>query len=277
VGAASRVAVLGDVGGWDGRLEEVVTLLRGDLETGALPDDLVVVQVGDLVGKGPGSLACLELVERFQRGSPGRWLQVVGNHEAAYLPHGSGAPGSPDLAGKIEHTLRQWQEAGKLRLAVAVELDGGGQALVSHGGLTRGRWERAGSPESAAEAAVAIERQWHEDPDEALGSGRACEPQGPGVVWAEAPGEVVASWLCVDRLPFNQVHGHKTCYDWDHRQWSPVVPPGWQPRCEADPEARHSVVRWPEEGWIAGIDPRYTAAGAPVRLVPLVLSGWVCR
>ena len=56
-----RVAVIGDVGG---HVEELRRELRalGASETGVLPDDLVVIQVGDLVHRGPDSEAVVRLV-----------------------------------------------------------------------------------------------------------------------------------------------------------------------------------------------------------------------
>ena len=80
-----RHAVIGDVGGHAHDLWAEVERLGGDPRSGRLPDDLVVVQVGDLVHRGPHSEEVVAVVDRFLQRSPDRWLQLVGNHEAQYL------------------------------------------------------------------------------------------------------------------------------------------------------------------------------------------------
>ncbi|WP_258953386.1 metallophosphoesterase [Lentzea californiensis] len=67
-------AAIGVVGGHADQLRRALR------ELGA---GLVVIQVGDLVDRGPDSLGVLHAVrERLGTG----WVQLVGNHEAQYLP-----------------------------------------------------------------------------------------------------------------------------------------------------------------------------------------------
>ena len=115
-----RVAVIGDVGG---HVEELRRELRalGASETGVLPDDLVVIQVGDLVHRGPDSEAVVRLVNYYLNAYPGQWVQLAGNHEALYL-----RPNSflwEDRIGYLEQRiLKKWWADGKLHAAVAVEI-----------------------------------------------------------------------------------------------------------------------------------------------------------
>ncbi|MGO9028167.1 MAG: hypothetical protein ACLQOZ_06025 [Acidimicrobiales bacterium] len=51
--------------------------LGADLDHGIVPEGLAIIQVGDLVHKGPDSEGCVALVERFLLNSPGRWVQLV--------------------------------------------------------------------------------------------------------------------------------------------------------------------------------------------------------
>ena len=60
-------------------------MLGADLDSGVVPEGLAIIQVGDLVHKGPDSGECFALADRFLVSSPGRWVQLVGNHEAQYL------------------------------------------------------------------------------------------------------------------------------------------------------------------------------------------------
>jgi hypothetical protein len=64
-----RVAVIGDIGGHLNELRtELVRLGAG--QDGRLPDDLIVVQVGDLIHRGPDSDGVVALVDRYLRTQP---------------------------------------------------------------------------------------------------------------------------------------------------------------------------------------------------------------
>ena len=80
-----RFAVIGDVGGHLDELRRELRRLGADRSTGSLPNDLVVIQVGDLVHRGPDSAGVIALVDRYLHTQPGQWIQIVGNHEAQYL------------------------------------------------------------------------------------------------------------------------------------------------------------------------------------------------
>ena len=63
----ARVAVIGDVGGHADQLRKVLRELGAESEQ--LPSDLIVIQVGDLVDRGPDSIGdrhkqrgCVEVV-----------------------------------------------------------------------------------------------------------------------------------------------------------------------------------------------------------------------
>src|SRR5687767_13467907 len=81
-----RVVVIGDVGGHLNQLAWALTSVGATDDPLTLPPDVVVVQVGDLVDRGPDSLGVLNLVDHMMRRQPGQWVQLVGNHEAQYLP-----------------------------------------------------------------------------------------------------------------------------------------------------------------------------------------------
>src|SRR5262245_10556089 len=84
----SRIAVIGDVGGHPGQLTDALRSLGAGGTRLSLPDDLVVVQVGDLVDRGPDSAGVLQLVSRYLDEQPAQWIQLLGNHEAQYVPGG---------------------------------------------------------------------------------------------------------------------------------------------------------------------------------------------
>ena len=89
------MAVVGDIGGHVDELHRELGRLGADPQTGRLPDDLTVVQVGDLVHRGPDSERVIALVDRYLREQPGQWVQLLGNHEAHYVPAESWASFEP--------------------------------------------------------------------------------------------------------------------------------------------------------------------------------------
>ena len=75
-----RVALIGDIGGHCEALRQELRRL-GATEDGCLPDDVVIVQVGDLIHRGPDSDGVIRLVDRYVTEQPRRWIQLIGNHE----------------------------------------------------------------------------------------------------------------------------------------------------------------------------------------------------
>ncbi|MCW2615120.1 MAG: hypothetical protein JWN08_2114, partial [Frankiales bacterium] len=140
---APRIAVIGDIGGHADQLDEALIVLGADPASGTLPDDLTVVQVGDLVHRGPDSRLVVETVYRFLSHYPDRWVQLCGNHESCHLGEALFVHDPLDDASVL--TLRRWEAAGLLRIAVALNTNDG-PALVSHAGLTWETWTELGEP-----------------------------------------------------------------------------------------------------------------------------------
>ena len=80
-----RVAVFGDVGGHAKQLRRALVALGAAPDTLTLPPDLTIVQVGDLIHRGPDSPGVIEIVRRMLDDQPRQWVQLAGNHEAQYL------------------------------------------------------------------------------------------------------------------------------------------------------------------------------------------------
>jgi hypothetical protein len=127
----SRLAVIGDVGGHADQLRWALDWLGA--ESGRLPPDVVVIQVGDLVDRGPDSMGVLETVTRLLAEQPRQWIQLVGNHELQYLPGGTVFWREP-LADAGVRRLRDWWAAGSVRVAAAVRTaDGDPRRLAAVG------------------------------------------------------------------------------------------------------------------------------------------------
>lgn len=273
---ASRIAVLGDLSGHLKPLLTELASLGVEVDSRDVPrrvtwpEDLVVVQVGDLVHKGPVSELVVAVVESLFRRT-GRWIQLVGNHEAQYLPGGIDF-WQPRIDHVIADKVREWWATGFLRPAVAIDDDGLGPVLVSHGGLTLRSWQELGEPDHIAAAAALSAPANHARHVLAAGQ-MAARDADPGVAWTEPHRELRIPWIVEGQagrvVPFSQVHGHA----------QPLLPPSEGRGIPADLRRSTTVtglghVRTRAGGReIIGIDPG--AGGRPRRPRALVLSGEV--
>jgi hypothetical protein len=271
--SAGRIAVLGDVGGHVTALSAALETLGGDLSTGTVPADLTVIQVGDLVHKGPDSDGVVRLVDRLIGAGPGRYRQLLGNHEASYLD--GPVFGEWTVSEVTARTLRHWVRSDRARLAAPVASVEHGDVLVTHAGLTRWLWIELGRPPTATDAADALNRMLHTDRKRAFAPGALLEGGGfsrgqPGVVWSAAGSELYASWLG-HRPPFGQVHGHSSAYDWDRDRWATDTPDEVAHRAVLDRTARHLTISIGGKAFV-GIDPGYGESAPSTPLGPLLLT-----
>ncbi len=260
-----RVAVIGDVGGHLRELTNELARLGADPRTGALPDDLLVVQVGDLVHRGPESDAVIAQVDHYLTTQPGNWIQLVGNHEAQYLREPA-FDWYETVSRESQQSIQRWWSTGAMQAAVWLDTVRG-PFLVTHAGLTANFWRAVlDTPPTAAAAAVALNslRDRREEalfrPGVMLRGGRPHRTAGP--IWAEAGQELIASWLDT-RMPFNQVHGHSSVYDWERQTLR--CPSKVAELTVIDDEAKHEITEV-GGGVIVGIDPGHgTSSRTPWR------------
>ncbi len=265
-----RVAVIGDIGGHADQLDEALVGLGADPESATLPDGLTVVQVGDLVHRGPASHLVVARVDRFLTRYPDRWVQLCGNHESCYVRE---ALFVHDLLDDTsERILLGWDEAGLLRIAAALDTSEG-PVLVTHAGLTWESWVELEEPATPAEAVRALQRhpQAAHRPGRMLADTDLTHP--PGVLWAEAGHELYASWFRAERAgvkaPFGQVHGHSSAWSWNRNR--STAPPEIAERLEVDPQRRHVTIEL-AGGRLVGVDPGFGRLPTG-RWAPLLLDG----
>jgi hypothetical protein len=165
-----RVIVIGDVGGHLDQLRNALSSVGAYGDQLRPPAGLTVIQVGDLVDRGPDSSGVLHLVGRYLDEQPEQWIQLVGNHEAQYLPGGA-AFWRDRLAVRDAGLLRSWWADGRLQVAAAVRTSAGEECLLTHAGLTPAAWRELGEPMTAATAA----RQLNARPEPLTGS---CDMSG---------------------------------------------------------------------------------------------------
>lgn len=241
-----RVALIGDIGGHHDVFVAALTAAGVDVAARRVPGDLTVVQVGDLVHKGPADAACVQLADDLLRAAPGAYVQLWGNHDAAYVggPDVSGRPGVTAIDDGSAATLRRWYAAGTARLAVAIDTVERGPVLVTHGGLTAGLWRRLGRPATAVAAAEAVNGLLS-DPQLAFRPGRLMTgvvDLAAGVTCPRTGAELAASWLAEGVLPFDQVHGHEAVWDWPAGRWHDDVPAAVRELSTVEPDRRSCSV-----------------------------------
>ncbi|WP_299959699.1 metallophosphoesterase [uncultured Modestobacter sp.] len=271
-----RVAVIGDIGGHLRQLTRALVRLGADPDTLRLPPDLQVVQVGDLVHRGPDSPGVVDLVDRALHEQPGQWHQLVGNHEGQYVD--TPAFDWPEvLPDATQQTLRRWWDTGRMRVAAALTLADGVQVLVTHAGLTSGLHRRLGRPGTADAAAAALAALRDADPaalwraGAMLGGGAPDLAAGP--MWAEAGTELAASWVAAEPLgvpmPFTQVHGHSSVVGYERGE--PVLrAPELRDRIQLQAADRHVAVT-AAGGLLIGVDPGFGRT-AHARWAPLLFA-----
>lgn len=215
-GHKMRVYVFGDIGGHADLFEAALNDIG--VRDGAIPQDRIIVQVGDLVDRGPDSDGVVALVDKFIRHPS--WVQLIGNHEAQHLggpgfgtPQSASAPSTESI-----EIIRGWDREGYLNLAAAFTGDGN-DFLVSHAGLPFLFWEGMGRPK--AEEIPSILEDLPRDVTFAAGEMLNGYPTGAaGPVWASVWNELIVPWYTavstgyIDAPPFVQVHGHSTLYSW---------------------------------------------------------------
>lgn len=273
-----RIAVYGDVSGHLG------PFLAGLAHMGIVPgepwpNEVAVVQVGDLVHKGPDSDAIVAMVAALATAAgPQRWVQLAGNHEAVHT--GGVAFLCDGVAPATAATLRRWHADGFLRAAVAVHpTDERPPWLITHAGLTRPWWVALGAQKRASAVADTLNELFARDPEAftaglmMAGFGASPDPVEASPLWAHPTGELWPSWAADPSPPFSQVHGHASAYWWAKRCWStPAPPPTLAAVARVDARARRVHLPLGGNAELVGIDPGY-GRWASRPLLPFVVHG----
>jgi hypothetical protein len=243
-------------------------LADGDVESALAAGTTAVVQVGDLIDRGPDSEECVALADGFVQGGAG-WYQLFGNHEGNRI--GAQPFWDEPLAPEAVATIRRWWETGLGRMAVAVRTEELGDVLITHAGLVRHLWTMLGAPDCAG-AARALNRLVGENPDLAFSSGRLLSGGLPGVAWADATTELYSSWMTATAVPFAQIHGHSPVLAWPGGKAFRHVPRSMRQQIIGDHERQHSRIDLGGRPFIC-VDPGLGTDPSGRRLVPLVLEG----
>lgn len=288
-----RVAVIGDVSGHLAPFVATLSNLGVDAAARKIPRNLAIVQVGDLVHRGPTGNQVVELVnELMQNNPPDAWIQLLGNHEAMHL----GGPVFGNDAGETlcncsdatVSLLQTWYNTNVMRCALAIRArvhtpkmaSTVNEWLLTHAGLGHAAWTALGRPRTATHAAQLLNAQLYDDPTRAHAAGamlRGIAPTPnipPGVLWADCINEIYIPWYNATQhernLPsFGQLHGHSSPVYWRTSQWIPTSRE-YADRRDFNTAARHSCVTIGNAVFV-GVDPCFSTKNKRSCISPFLL------
>lgn len=293
----SKTAIFGDVGGHWKPFVNGLASIGVDVKHRVIPAGLTVVQLGDLVHKGPSSNELIILADEMMQQnnsdpSRGKWVQLMGNHESQYF---LGAPRfwAMQCSGQSIATLNRWWQNKDILLHHVVDQDSGKPFVISHAGISHrlffhaeSIWNAVGtnnSPDYGAnlrERTLAGFNTWLESlqPERmdivaqpgAMLTGKIS--RNAGLVWAESIREVYSTWRSEENIPFHQVHGHSAPFTWSRSKFYPSVPEIYRKEIVLDKRARHSFWANTDETLFIGVDPGFDRSADRDIITPLVIN-----
>lgn len=244
------VAVFGDVGGQGSLFLNALEELNIDLENCLIPEDLTIIQLGDLIHKGPDSDLIVSFVDELLEKNPDNWVQLSGNHE---LQHCYGHIFFPCYCSpETVRTLREWWNNSEMQMAVQIRHDSTDDmftmpdTLVTHAGLTHDLWEEVPGDELSSWVKYANEQEFYRLSRATglmLGESRNFRA---GPIWAHCLYEVYESWSGT-AMPFNQIHGHTAPFVYWLNNWF-NVPQEWRDKITLNWDLKTSMHRPHENG-----------------------------
>lgn len=243
-----------------------------DRETYKLPDDVAIIHCGDLIHKGPFSDNIIEMVDNIMTANPGRWIQLLGNHEMQYF---QGAPffWGETISKDSQLTLAKWAQEHKVHIAYGIptfkaieNIERSAKPkipvpnkpiLFTHAGLSYGFWKEFGFETDVVKLAEAINNapiKVVSRPGLMLGATKFIKGS-PAPTWAHVVEEVWDTWRSHE-LPFILVHGHTNAYNFEFNRWWPS-PKEFRETTKMNPDTRSATTQVGNSLQIA-IDPGYS-------------------
>lgn len=232
-----KVVAIGDIGGHYDQLINTLVELGVDLERALIPAGLSVIQIGDLIHKGPRSDDIITLVDLLMNTNnhdpaQGNWYQCFGNHEMLHIPGGVQFGIYCDCSIETIRTLERWWTKKQAHIAIGIKHEYDFQredfTVATHAGVTITWWRKACHQNgySGAELVLFLNNLMDSAPKALNNAGIMLG--GPSSfraspIWAESSNEVYASWD-EDYMPFSQIHGHTCSFIWDQKEWYRSVP-----------------------------------------------------
>lgn len=269
---AQRIVFIGDIGGNPNVLLDC--LERAGVSDGMVPDGTVIIQVGDLVRCHKvfreGNDHAVRIAGDTLRRNPESYVQLIGNHEAAAL--GSPARENWDVLGSMtDRARRQLDELwtnGAMRLAVTVTTKEFGAVLATHAGLTRARWAAMGSPKVAEDAATTIRMDERAPMQNWSRAGLLVDDfdSEADVTWADVNLEFYEPWLTHADMPFTQIHGHASPFNWQSGDWWADATPAVRSATDVNFQAHRTITSLGPQRVAVSVD--WNLGDAPLNSAP---------
>lgn len=247
-GFGSRKHIIyGDVGGHYDPFVASLTEQGVDCEEYTIPANVIIVQVGDLVHKGPDSEKIVDMVNIFTKMYPDQWIQLAGNHELPYVTNQ--VKFYPDeIPHRSAEILRSMKEEKRLRVAYSFTDSTGRDYLLTHAGLTQPNYDELCSLSNVTELSAKETSQLlnNHNWNNLLTAGAILYGHSnirAGVFWADCISELYFSWLTPQNIaPFDQIHGHTNTRQWERGGLMHFSYPSWlRDNLKSDFENMHTV------------------------------------
>jgi hypothetical protein len=291
-------AVFGDVHAHFLPLMNALTYIGWDKDTLKIPHNLTIIQLGDLIHKGPYTNEIIAFVDSIMNANnddpqSGSWVQLAGNHESQYLD-GPVAFWRAECNVHSIDTLNRWWNTGRMKLHYVIEQDSGKPYVVTHAGVNPFWYYRSELFfKSGAQGIALFEEDYQEFKakqtmenfsawlDELRKAPAvACIPGSmltgkfnyqAGPVWAETVREVYTPWRD-EIIPFHQIHGHVTPFSWTVRKFFPLTPEAVKKELILFRKKRRSLWVNSDGSEFYGVDNGFDHRADLERLRPLMLS-----
>lgn len=256
-----RTVIVGDIGGQYDLFRDVIKSVGGDPDTGVLPSDLTMIQVGDIVrfNDSPDldSLSCALYAQKLLDVNGSRYIQLIGNHESPLLGGVTDPHWAVQELPESEEIVQNWWDSKLARLGVVLRKPGQRDILVTHAGLTRGYQEWLGTT-SAVDTTQLLNSfvgttnlSEIEKPGKLATKGTPDVSAGPW--WALVGAELNDSWKEVNPL-FNQIHGHSCVVDWESQQYWSDVADYVREATMVNYRDRYTVTTYKSGYWLRSVD-----------------------
>ena len=133
----SKIVVIGDIHGYKKALVDILRNINFiDKNEQVLDSNIILVQVGDIVDRGPKSLESLKLMQKIQKKKPNQVIRLLGNHEIMLLCNDyrfiNKKHDTPEKINEIVNELRLDIILGNLKVAHTID-----NFIFSHAGITK--------------------------------------------------------------------------------------------------------------------------------------------
>lgn len=279
--------VIGDTGGHSKALKAGLESIGVDTKNRLIPEGVTIIHHGDLIHKGPSSDALLSFVEEMQDNNPGRWIQLLGNHEAHHLPFSVKFWNCDTCSPAMDTTIQRMFTEGRIKAAhhlIDVEptnltlsardshVPTSKDWLFTHGGVSRD-WLAAVHPQLVTVEDIANDINTLSPTHLSYAGERLGNPGYlASPVWASAPTEVFPTWE--GSMPFNQSAGHTYAFDWEREAWfgNHRRIREFKKATKLNPQQRVSITKI-GESILIGVDPGFETRVPKIKSQPVTLIG----